>query len=119
MINIKIYLDDNLDNDEMIIFLQVNGFEVISPRKIGMSRKQDEEHLKCAILNNSVILTYDHGFTRLHNKFSNHSGIIIIFRQNNPKKEMTRTLIVRALKNIIDLNLELKNKIYKLNNFNY
>lgn len=101
------------------MILQVNGFDVISPRKIGMNRKQDEEHLKCAIINSATILTYDQGFSKSHKKFKNHSGIIVIYQQNNPGKDMSYEKMVRALKNLEKLNLELKNNLYKLNDFNY
>ena len=85
-----------------------------------MSGKDDDEHLKCAILNDAVLLTIDENFPKDSNcKNIQHKGILINYQFNNPKKDMTPLKIIRALKNIEKLKLDLKNKIYKLNDFNY
>ncbi|MBS3167605.1 DUF5615 family PIN-like protein [Candidatus Woesearchaeota archaeon] len=118
MLNIRIYLDDNLDKESFISLLVKESFEVISPRTIGMRHKKDEEHLKCAVLNNAILLTLDQGFQKLHKKL-NHEGIITIYQQMNRRKNMNDLDIVKALKNIISLSIELKNKILSLNDFDY
>lgn len=118
MIRIKIYLDDNLDNDYLKNILRNFGFEVISPREIKMRHKKDEEHLKYAIINQALVLTKDKGFKKLHNKI-NHRGIIIIRQENNLKKDMKENKIVKALKNIEALKLKLENNLIYLNQFDY
>ncbi len=114
----KIYLDDHLDNAVLITILEKSGFEVISPRKIGMQGKKDNIHLKYAITNNAIVLSSDKNFPD-PNRHTDHRGILKIYKYNNPKKDMDNTKIARALKNIEKLNLDLNNKIYKLNDFNY
>ncbi len=118
MLRIKIYLDDNIDRDILIAILRKEGFEAISPRNIGMMGKNDNEHLKCAVLNNAVVLTSDEEFPE-PNPHIKHSGILKIYKYNDPRKDMSYNKIVRALKNIEKLGLVLANKEYKLNDFNY
>ncbi len=118
MIKIKVYLDDNLDNDDLITALRKEGFKVISPRDIGMRHKKDEDHLKCAVFNDAILISYDLDFQKLAHKII-HKGIIIIRRNNNSKKDMSSKRIVKALKNIETLHLILENKLYYLNQFDY
>lgn len=120
----KIYLDDNLDNDELIGVLTTNGFDVISPRSIRMRHKSDLDHMRCAIVNGAILLTYNYyDFYQLHKKSKPHFGIVVIYQYNNPKKDMAFYNIVRALKNLEEFldkyDLKIENQLYKLNDFNY
>ena len=120
----KFYLDDDSDEDYLISILRSNGFNVISPRDVGMSGKKDEEHLKYTSLNNLVLLTKNHrDFPNIHRKWQRkglkHSGILLWYQYNNPRKEIKLSRFPRILRNIVQLNLKFENRLYKLNDFNY
>lgn len=120
MVNIKVYLDDNIDEDELIAFLRSNNFQVISPREISMRHKSDNEHLKCASLNNAILLTNDKNFPKDSNsKTIIHKGILILYKDNNKKKDITLTKIIKAFKNIEKQKIDLEKKVYPLNIFIY
>lgn len=119
----RIYLDDDADINLYIAILSAAGFEIISPRKIGMRHKSDIGHIKTATRLNATILTHNGDFSIIHKSFLNekksHYGIFIVYRYNNPKKDMKPFHIVRAIKNIISLNLPIPNSLYNLNQFKY
>lgn len=116
--SIRIYLDDDMDWKILLNLLRKNGFEVTSPRDVGMLGKGDDKHLRKAIELDSVVLTSDKNFPDPDPKIK-YKGIIKIYQYKNPKKDMLPQQILKALKNIEKLNINLENKEVKLNDFNY
>ena len=118
--SIRIYLDDDVDSDIYISFLEQLGFEVISPRSVGMSGKPDHEHLAFATNNNVPILTRNRNdFIRLHALTPDHAGIFIVHRYNHLKKDMDITEIANAIKNIKKLYVEFEGQIFYLVHYKY
>ncbi len=119
----KIYLDDDCDSDKLIIVLRASGFEVISPRDVNARGKRDIEHLEIATKFGATILTFNHDYEIPHqdflNKNKNHCGILLVYKYNNPKKEMKFFEIAKAIKNVLNLNLPLQNNLHRLNQFKY
>lgn len=119
----RIYLDDSVDDDNYIIALRAIKFEVISPREVNMRSKDDLEHLQIATRLKAALLTSDEDYQLHHENFlkqgTSHAGIFFIHRSNNKKKDMKPYEIAKAIKNIIDLKLELENNLYHLNEFKY
>ena len=84
-----------------------------------MRHKKDKDHLKEAILRQATFFTSDRDFEKLHHKIKTHYGIIMLYKNNNPKKDMSLKEIVKALKNLERLNFPLQNSLHKLNDFNF
>lgn len=118
MFYIKIYLDDSIDNNILIAILEDNGFTVISPRDYKMAGKRDDEHLRFAVMKDAVVLTYDRNFPTPTPRIP-HCGILIVYKYNELKKNLTPQKILRALRNIQRQDLNLDNKTLPMNIFNY
>lgn len=127
---IKIYLDEDCDWNVLIAVLKKKGFTVISPRQVKMIKKlakrriSDEEQLTFATSQGCVLLSRNKvHFPKIHRKWkkrkAEHAGILILYRHNNPKKDMSPGQIANAIGNIIKLNYSFQNQIYNLNDFNY
>lgn len=115
----KIYLDDDVDRNSLIKVINSLGFVVISPRQVGMSKKKDHQHLAYASLQKAVILTRNfRDFKELHKKHK-HSGIFLIYRYNNPNKDMNNIQIAKAIKNLLDTGVVVENNLFVLNQYNY
>jgi hypothetical protein len=104
--------------------LKQEGFEVISPRSEGMRGKHDLEHISFATSLGIPILSFNsHEFRVFHENLmadsKAHSGILVVHRYNNPKKDMGLRQIAKAIKNIIALKLPIPNHFYDLNEFKY
>lgn len=82
-----------------------------------MRHKKDPEHINYATSQNAVILTNNCDEFRQYHKSGKykHSGMFLLYKYNNPKKDMTMSEIARAIQNIINSGLQLVNELYTLN----
>ena len=115
-----IYLDDCSDDDDLIAFLTQAGHTVISPRTAGTKGWDDPDHLAYAAAHGDVLLTHNpKDFDMLHKSWQTqgrtHSGIFLIYQDNNVRKDMTSPDIVRAIGNLLTSGLSIVNEVYILN----
>ncbi|HZX12505.1 MAG TPA: DUF5615 family PIN-like protein [Candidatus Nanoarchaeia archaeon] len=120
VLEIRIYLDETVDNDILRMALKKANFDIISAKRIGMTNKMREEHIQYATANRAVLLTNDPMFAKRTFKVIN-KGILIIYSSTNLKNVMSLPKIVSALKNVRDQmernNFDLTNKVFPLNVF--
>lgn len=94
---LRLYLDDSVDSDEYRLRLAAAGCEVISPRDIGMIGEDDPLHLDYAFHHGLVLLTHDaDDFEELHLAGEPHSGILVVYFDNNRRRDMRPPEVVRA-----------------------
>src|SRR5437763_11877388 len=82
--------------------LQHAGHDVISPRDVGTRGVQDPVHLRYAADHDLVLLTANaKDFLALHAQWQQdgqeHPGMILVYRENNPQRDMTFQEIARAV----------------------
>jgi hypothetical protein len=116
----KIHLDDDMDANELISLLEHEGHEVISPRRVAMRGSQDEAHLSYAAAELCVLLTANvRDFLMLHQRWQeegqSHAGIAAIYRENNPRRDMTYGQIARAVSHLESAGITLQNTFQNLN----
>jgi predicted nuclease of predicted toxin-antitoxin system len=117
---LTIYLDECSDHDSLIAFLTQAGHTVISPRAAGAKGWKDPNHLAYAAAHGYVLLTKNpRDFDMLHKSWHTqgrtHSGIFVIYGDNNARKDMTYADIVYAIANLVASGLPIVNEIYILN----
>ena len=116
----RVYLDDDLDSNALIGLLQQDGHDVISPRTVGTRGVADEEHMRYAATNNLVLLTANAGhFADLHAEWTRrkqgHNGILIVYRENNPARDMSFEQIADAVTQVERSGVPLANSLHNLN----
>lgn len=116
----RVYLDDDLDSNALIGLLRQEGHDVISPRAAGTRGASDEDHLRKAASRRAVILTANAlDFIQLHtawmNQQRNHSGILIVYRENNPARDMNFHRIAGAVTRMEQSGLRLANAFFNMN----
>lgn len=116
----KVYLDDDHDSNILIGLLQQAGHSVISPRAAGTSGVADSEHLHYAAARGLSLLTGNaEDFIALHNQWIaqqlEHSGILIVYRENNPIRDMSFHQIAQAVSKIEQSGIPLANTCHNLN----
>jgi predicted nuclease of predicted toxin-antitoxin system len=116
----RLYLDDDMDANELIALLQHAGHEVMSPRAVAMRGAEDEAHLSYAAGEQYVVLTANvRDFFTLHQRWQDegqsHAGILALYRENNPRRDMTYTQIARAVSHLEGAGLPLQNTFQNLN----
>ncbi|MDW8030032.1 MAG: DUF5615 family PIN-like protein [Armatimonadota bacterium] len=119
---LSIYLDDSLDDDELIARLRMAGYDVVSPRQVGTSGWDDHEHLTYASERGYVILTADaKGFSALHELWQKsgraHAGILVVYRERDVSKNMAKPEIVRAIGNLLGSGVPVVGELHCLNHW--
>jgi len=118
----RIYLDDDLDSNRLIGLLKSEGHAEVSPREVGMRGATDLKHLQYASRNGLVLLTANvSDFLALHREWIKaklaHSGILVVYRENNPVKDLTVGQISKAVTEIERADLPLLGALYNLNSW--
>ena len=116
----RIYLDDDLDSNALIGLLRSAGHEAASPRAAGNRGIDDEDHLRFAAANSLTLMTANaKDFIDLHEEWTKrqlrHSGILILYRENNPTRDMTSRQIAQAVTKIEQSGIPMENACYNLN----
>jgi len=120
-----IYLDDNIDDDELIARLRKAGYGVVSPRQAGTSGCKDLEHLAYAAEHGYVLLTADakEFAEKWHKQWleegRSHAGILVIHYERDVSKNMSYEDIIRAIDNLVAAGMPLDNEVYSLNQWRY
>ena len=119
---LTIYVDDCSDDNLLIARIKQAGHDVISPRSIGTAGIDDCDHLEYAARHRLVLLTHNpQDFIDLHELWQaqvrQHSGILLVYRDNNPSKDMTAVDIVMALEKLLASGLPIENSVNTLNHW--
>ena len=85
-------------------------------------RFHDVFHLAYAAKGDWVLLTGNHrDFLNLHNLVmqvhGHHPGIFVVRRDNDPKRDLTTTGIVRAIRNFLAANIPARDEYVILNHW--
>lgn len=118
----KLYLDDDSVDHVFTQLLRKAGHEVQIPADVRLSGQDDPVHLRQAILVESVLLTRNHhDFALLHELIlaanGRHPGILVVRRDNNPKRDLGLGDIVHALHKLLAAGVPLPNNLHILNHW--
>ncbi len=101
--SLKLYLDDCAFSYRLRSLLIEAGHDVEIPADTipPLTGADDVEHLAHAIAAERVLLTFNpRDFKRLHDQNKRHPGILAVYQDNNPAKDMNYRDIVRAIANL-------------------
>lgn len=118
----KLYLDDDSASPLLARLCNQAGHDVQLPRDAGLDGADDPVHLTHTIREDRVCLSGNHDdFLILHNLVmearGHHPGIIIVRRDNNPKRDLSPRGIVHALANLLAANVPIADQFIILNHW--
>jgi predicted nuclease of predicted toxin-antitoxin system len=102
----RLYLDEDTAAALLVQLLRQDGHDVETPAGTGLMGEWDPVQLTYAIKEDRVFLTRNYeDFEDLHNLVvdvgrGHHPGILVIRRDNSPRRNMAPRDIVRALRNL-------------------
>jgi predicted nuclease of predicted toxin-antitoxin system len=116
----NLYLDDDSANTILAAVLRKARHDVRLPATVGLAGAKDPVHLTRAIAEHRILLTRNYDdFEALHllimQAQGHHPGILLIRRDNDPRRNMAPRDIVRALRNLEAAGLPLADHCYELN----
>ncbi|HEV3417952.1 MAG TPA: DUF5615 family PIN-like protein [Pirellulales bacterium] len=118
----RIYLDDDSAAFLLARLLRQAGHDVQFPTDAGLSGEDDAVHLTHAVSDERVLLTSNHrDFLNLHNLImqvsGHHPGILVVRRDNDPRRDLTPSGIVRAIRNLLAANIAMRDEYVILNHW--
>src|SRR5438105_7130767 len=116
----RLYLDDDSASTLLSRLLRHAGHDVRLPSEVGMAGEDDPVHFTQAIREDRVLLSHNHhDFEDLHNLLAvgggHHPGILVVRKDNDPKRDLSVPGIVRAIGKLRAAGVELKDHFYVLN----
>jgi len=119
-LSLKIYLDDCAYAKSLVTLLRTAGHEVVTPADAGTSGKADEIHFQHAEEHGLILLTRNpDDFAALHEANPEHPGILAVYQDNDPDRDMSYGDIVRALANLENAGIPLEKSFHVLNAWRY
>ncbi len=116
----KIYLDDCAYAKELVRLLAAAGHQVATPRQAGTTGRNDEVHFRYATENNLILVTKNpDDFLELHQTNSQHAGILLVYQDNDPERDMNHTDMVRAIANLEQAGVVFAGSCHVLNAWRY
>jgi predicted nuclease of predicted toxin-antitoxin system len=118
----RLYLDDDSASALLARLLRQAGHEVQLPTEVGMDREDDPVHPAHAIREDRVCLSGNHhDFENLHELIlvarGHHPGILIVRKDNNPKRDLSESGIVKALGKLLASGAPIADQLHILNHW--
>jgi predicted nuclease of predicted toxin-antitoxin system len=102
----RFYLDDDVAGQLLASALRKAGHDVVLPADVGLAGSEDAVHFAFAVRQQRVLLSRNYtDFENLHDLVvavqGHHPGLFIIRRDDDPRRNLTPRIIVRAIANLI------------------
>jgi predicted nuclease of predicted toxin-antitoxin system len=116
----RLYLDDDIASPLLARLLRQAGHDVQLPLDAGMSGKADAVHLTHAVRDDRVLISGNYkDFEVLHDLVivvqGHHPGILVVRRDNDPKRDLKNPDIVRAIGKLIAAGVPIADEYIILN----
>ena len=118
----RLYLDDDSIDSLLVRLLRNAGHDVLLPSDVGATGSHDAVHLRNAIHEVRSLLSGNHDdFEALHELVleagGHHHGILMVRRDNNPRRDMSQQGVVRAIQKLSLSMLPLADEFVILNHW--
>ncbi len=119
----RLYLDDDSVDPNLIRLLRREGHDVQVPADVGRAGSRDQAHLAHAIREGRAIMTRNsEDFDDLHDLVvsaaqGHHAGILVVLFDNNPRNNMSPGDIARALRNLDSAGITIADSYHELNHW--
>ncbi len=118
----RLYVDDDSVNRLLVRLPKQAGHDVCLPSDVGLAGEHDATHLARAVTEDRVFLTHNNSdFEKLHNLVmtvgGHHPGILVVCKENNPKRDLNQQGIVRAITKLLATGARIPDQFHVLNHW--
>lgn len=118
--SLALLLDEDSQAKYLVNLLNAAGHDILTINEAGMAGSLDEEVLAYAHQQNRILLTRNcDDFLALHQSDLTHAGILTVYQDAEPGKNMSYQAIVQAIHNLELAELALANQFIVLNQWNF
>jgi predicted nuclease of predicted toxin-antitoxin system len=121
-LSLSIYLDDCAFSYRLRTVLIEAGHQVQIPAEVEppLTGAADPSHFAHACATKRVILTKNPGdFFQLHQQHAEHPGILAVYQDNDPTKDMSYDDIMRAIANLEGTAVTVAGEFWVLNAYRW
>lgn len=118
--SLRLLVDEDAQDKLLVKFLRDAGHDVITVNQAGLMSETDDIVLDYAKKEKRLLLTFNcDDFQALHEADPIHSGIFVVYHNDNFSKNMSYSEIVQAIANLESAGIPLANQFIRLNHWNY
>lgn len=121
-LSLRLYLDDCAFSHQLCKRLIAVGHDVEAPADAipPLTGADDSSQLAYARASNRVLLTFNaRDFAELHDQQPDHPGILAVYQDNDPSKDMSYGDIVAAIANLERASVAIRGEFWVLNVFQW
>lgn len=118
--SLRLFIDEDTQGKALVALLREAGHDLLTVNEAGMQGQDDHSILARAVQEQRLVLTQNcSDFQALHQADSRHLGILAIYKNPDPGKDMTHAEIIKAIANLEDSGWSLANQFVVLNAWNF
>ena len=118
--SLRLLIDEDTQDARLVSVLRMAGHDVLTVNEAGLPGQADSAVLAYAFQDNRIVLTMNcRDFLELHNAGGSHSGIVGIYKDRDPRKNMAFAAIAAALTNLTASGWDFAGRFVALNAWNY
>ncbi len=111
-------VDEDTQAHRLLEMLRADGHDILTISEIGATGMLDASVMELARVQQRVLLTRNcNDFLAIHQENPEHSGILAIYQDADPMKNMSYAAIVKAIDNLQNTELSLKGQFVVLNQY--
>jgi predicted nuclease of predicted toxin-antitoxin system len=123
-LSLKLLVDECILDKVLVSKLREAGHDVRTVAEEDLIRKPDHAIFEAAIAHQRMVITVNCvDFVELSErklaKNGSHPGVLLVYRYNDPAKEMTHDDIIKAISNLESAKVPLENNCHALNYYQY
>ncbi|HLV81442.1 MAG TPA: DUF5615 family PIN-like protein [Chthonomonadaceae bacterium] len=118
--SLRLLVDEDTQARRLVDLLRSAGHDVLTVQQAGLNGEPDVRVLEYARQEVRILLTQNcDDFRALHRAHPEHPGILAIFNDRDPTKNMTFVSIVKAIANLEASGWEFSGQLVAVNAWNY
>ncbi|MBW4506953.1 MAG: DUF5615 family PIN-like protein [Scytonematopsis contorta HA4267-MV1] len=111
-------VDEDTQARRLVEMLRADGHDVLTIGEAGVTGIPDASVMELARVQQRILLTRNcDDFLAIHQANPEHSGIIAIYQDADPMKNMSYTAIVKAINNLQNTGISLQAQFIVLNQY--
>ena len=118
--SLRLLVDEDTQRRQIVSSLRATGHDTVTVNEADLQGQEDPTVLAHALQERRVLLTMNcRDFLRLHEAGHAHIGILCIYKDRDPSRNMTLAEIIRAIANLEASDWEFTGQFVALNQWNY
>lgn len=118
--SLKILIDEDSQAKLLVKKLRDTGYDVKTVAEAGLNGRADSIIFEYAKSSKRVLLTQNCAdFLALHQADPDHHGILLVYKNSSPEKDMSVDQIVSSIANVMNSGIDPRKQVIALNPYRF